>query len=288
MTYLENQWPTLSSALDGAQFRAISLGAGVQSTVMALMAAEGLIGPMPDVAIFSDTKREPRHVYEHLNWLESVLPFPVERVTAGDLGADTGSTRERGEYAKMDLPAFVRHGGKAGGQVNRSCTRDYKIRPIQRLVRARLGLTRRKAPDFPIAEQWIGISTDEVVRMKPGREAFMRNRWPLIEIGFDRNACKEWFAKRYPDRTLKKSACTFCPFHDAAEWQEVRNDPEQWAEAVEMDERLRDPALRFRNKGELYLHRSCRPLREIDDFKAADLAQADFGFFAECEGMCGV
>jgi len=69
----------------------ISLGAGVQSTTMALMAAHGEIAPMPDCAIFADTGWEPRAVYEHLAWLRSpgVLPFPVHvgRCTgAEDLG----------------------------------------------------------------------------------------------------------------------------------------------------------------------------------------------------------
>lgn len=36
--------------------RILSLGAGVQSTTMALMAAHGEIGPMPDCAIFADTQ----------------------------------------------------------------------------------------------------------------------------------------------------------------------------------------------------------------------------------------
>ncbi len=45
----------------------ISLGAGVQSSVMALMAAKGEITPMPDYAIFADTQAEPDHIYE---WLE--------------------------------------------------------------------------------------------------------------------------------------------------------------------------------------------------------------------------
>src|SRR3974390_579659 len=65
----------------------ISLGAGVQSTTMALMAAHGEITPMPDCAIFADTQWEPKIVYSHLDWLCSgnVLPFPVYRVTAGDL-----------------------------------------------------------------------------------------------------------------------------------------------------------------------------------------------------------
>jgi len=63
----------------------ISLGAGVQSSTMALMAAHGEITPMPDYAIFADTQAEPSHIYSWLDWLETQLPFPVLRVTAGSL-----------------------------------------------------------------------------------------------------------------------------------------------------------------------------------------------------------
>lgn len=45
----------------------ISLGAGVQSTTMALMAAHGEIEPMPDCAIFADTKVEPAAVVRKFN-----------------------------------------------------------------------------------------------------------------------------------------------------------------------------------------------------------------------------
>ena len=51
--------------------RVISLGAGVQSTTMALLAAHGEIQPMPDAAIFADTGWEPAAVYRHLEWLTS-------------------------------------------------------------------------------------------------------------------------------------------------------------------------------------------------------------------------
>jgi hypothetical protein len=66
--------------------RILSLGAGVQSTTMALMAAHGEI-PMPDYAVFADTKAEPAAVYEHLRWISggNVLPFPVVTVTGGSL-----------------------------------------------------------------------------------------------------------------------------------------------------------------------------------------------------------
>jgi len=53
------------------RLRALSLGAGVPSTTMALMAAHGEIGPMPDCAIFADTGWEPKAVYDHLSWLMS-------------------------------------------------------------------------------------------------------------------------------------------------------------------------------------------------------------------------
>ena len=46
------------------QLRVLSLGAGVQSTTLALMAAHGEIGPMPDCAIFADTGWEPRIPFE--------------------------------------------------------------------------------------------------------------------------------------------------------------------------------------------------------------------------------
>ena len=58
----------------------ISLGAGVQSTVMALMAAKGEIEPMPDCAIFADTGAEPRYVYDQLDMIEANVPFPIHKV----------------------------------------------------------------------------------------------------------------------------------------------------------------------------------------------------------------
>ena len=86
----------------------ISLGAGVQSSTMALMAAHGEITPMPDGAVFADTKREPAPVYVWLDWLEKQLPFPVHRVSKGDLGVDALLVRtSKGgkNYTKHAVPA---------------------------------------------------------------------------------------------------------------------------------------------------------------------------------------
>ena len=140
---------------------------------------------MPDCAIFADTGWEPKAVYEHLDWLMSpnMLPFPVFIVGAGNM-RDNLLAAGRGERW-ASIPAFARSVDRRGnvsiGMIRRQCTGDYKIEPIRRKIRELVQLTRKRSPTFAVVEQWIGISLDEVIRMKPSREAWQRNRWPLIE-----------------------------------------------------------------------------------------------------------
>ena len=87
----------------------LSLGAGVQSTAMALMAAHGEITPMPDAAIFADTGWEPLAIYAHLNWLEGELPFPLYRVSGGNIKDDLmqGLNSDGGRFAS--IPYWVKN-----------------------------------------------------------------------------------------------------------------------------------------------------------------------------------
>lgn len=268
------------------KLRALSLGAGVQSTTMALMAARGEIGPMPDCAIFADTQWEPKRVYQHLDWLETQLPFPVYRVTHDNLRENIGTEVATRQYLRTDIPAFVKNpDGSAGGLINRTCTRDYKIRPIIRKVRELLGITGKRSPKTVVVEQWIGISLDEAIRMKPAREDYIANRWPLIEARMNRGDCLAWMKRNgYPEPV--KSSCIGCPFHSNEEWRRLTK--EEFADAVEVDRRLRDrPPQAYRTKGTLYLHRSIVPLDQVDFSTAEDRGQLNL-FLNECEGMCGV
>ena len=98
----------------GGVLHVLSLGADVQSTTMALMAARGELTPMPAAAIFADTGDEPKAVYDHLAWLEKELPFPVHRVTKGDLMAENlkiARSKKSGKlYMKGKIPAFAEGG----------------------------------------------------------------------------------------------------------------------------------------------------------------------------------
>src|SRR5580765_5491306 len=91
----------------------ISLGAGVQSSTMALMAAHGEITPMPVAAIFADTQGEPASVYKWLDWLEGQLPFPVHRVTKGSLAKRCVTpyhSKRNDKMTVVGIPAFSAKG----------------------------------------------------------------------------------------------------------------------------------------------------------------------------------
>src|SRR5262245_38598179 len=109
--------------------RVISLGAGVQSSTMALMAAHGEITSMPDCAIFADTGWEPGDVYDWLEYLETKLPFPVYRVFAGNLRDDVLASAANG--TRTANPPFFTKDGLNRGFLRRSCTKEYKIEPIR-------------------------------------------------------------------------------------------------------------------------------------------------------------
>jgi len=182
--------------------RVISLGAGVQSTTMALMAAHGELTPTPDAAIFADTGAEPKPVYEHLKWLRSwgVLPFPVWVVSAGNIAEDL----------KRGMSTVGSQGRFAG------------------------------APFF-------------IKRMKPNGVSY--------ELSMGRRQC----TRHYKVDTLA-------------------NDPQSFAEAVEVDELVRQGGHMRKWRNELFVHRSLKPLAEVD-FSADD--EPDL-FNNECEGLCGV
>ena len=216
----------------------------------------------------------------------NVLPFPVHVVTTGNLEEHVAADQPAGKHLKIDIPAFVSMPGNPISLINRSCTRDFKIDPIRRKVRQLLGIAGKRSPTAPACEQWIGISTDEAHRMKPSRERWQKMRWPLIEAGMSRNDCLRWMERKgYPKPA--KSSCVFCPYHSNEEWRALTGPEMQ--RAIRVDERLRSrPPAAYRTKGVLYLHRSGKPLAEVDFRPEAErVGQGDL-WGNECEGMCGV
>lgn len=280
------------------EWNVLSLGAGVQSSALALMAAKGEIGPMPDFAVFADTQAEPQSVYDWLDWLEGELPFPVYRVSKGDLTKDSlevrvskgqGKKAEGDTYIKRMIPVFGQMpDGEVVAAIGRTCTADYKIAPINKFLKEKCGV-KRGQKDVTVT-QWIGISLDEMQRMKESRQKWSQNRWPLIEGRITRAECIAWMRDNgYPEPP--RSACYYCPFHSDAEWRRLRDeDPHFFTKAVLFDTALRG---KFRDydkytQMDVFLHRSCKPLGEVDFDNDEDKGQMVWDFQSECEGMCGL
>lgn len=294
---------------DGPILDVLSLGAGRQSTCMALMAAHGEIQPMPAAAIFADTGAEPAAVYRHLDWLMSgnVLPFPVRVVRWSDLEADTrrfasgGAPGSKPDANYLTVPFHVTNADGSAGMLSRGCTDKYKIRPIRRELKRMLGVPEDESlrSPVPLVRQWIGISADEWVRAKASKVKWCASWHPLIDRltgdgppgqntrHMTAGDCLEWL-KRHDYPEPPSSACVFCPYQSNERWRAVRAVPEDWERACATDRVIRDmPADKrgaLRAGGRLYAHRSGAPLEEA---RLGDDSQGDL-FHGECEGMCGV
>jgi 3'-phosphoadenosine 5'-phosphosulfate sulfotransferase (PAPS reductase)/FAD synthetase len=270
------------------KLRVLSLGAGVQSSTLALMIEKGLV-PKVDCAIFADTGAEPKNVYVWLDWLKKQVSYPVYIVQWRNLKEDLISVAN-GNRNIVPIPFFTIDDFGKRGIMRRQCTADYKIRPVTQKIRELLGLkTGEKRKKNTKVELLMGISKDEMMRMKQNRIKYITNIYPLIEMGWRRNHCVDWFEKNF-NKTPPRSACTFCPFHDSKEWLNVQKNKEEWDDVVKLE------SLFIKNKdiiktktkmnSQMFLHKSCKPINLVN-FNDDKNEQLDM-FNNECEGMCGV
>lgn len=264
--------------------RVLSLGAGVQSSTLALMIARGDL-PAVDCAVFADTGWEPQAVYDWLDYLQSQLPFPVIRARRDglDLGAMMIEIAHKPVTRTAMAPWFVT--GEAGKMLPRQCSKEFKTRVVNREIRRMIGLgPGERGPNHVAVEMLLGISLDEMHRMKDNELKYVRNVFPLVDLRMTRNECLRWMEKRQIP-LAPKSSCIFCPYRSDAQWRDMKNNhPEDWAKLTEFDRNIR-PGF-YGMEGEAFLHRSRVPMSEVD-LSNPNPDQPDF-FIDECEGMCGV
>ena len=274
------------------QWNVISLGAGVQSSTMALMASRGeLLDIQVDFAIFADTQDESKKIYDWLGWLEGQLSFPVYRVTRGklsDRSLEMRVTKDGRRFSKTDIPLYTLSKKGSEGMIPfRSCTADFKIKPILKELRSRCGI--KRGQKVATVTSLIGISYDEQQRMKDSRDAWVVNRWPLVELRMRRYDCLEWMKRKgYPEPP--RSSCVYCPFHSNKEWRRLETEePEEFQKAVKFEKDLQLAKKNSENfHSTPFLHQSRKPLDEIDFRSDVERGQGLLDFQDECDGMCGV
>ena len=262
--------------------KVLSLGAGIQSSFL-LLAKEEFNFEF-DYAIFSDTRFEPKAVYEQLEFLKENSTTPIITVSQGNLKQDILDHVDGKAKRASNLPYYAKYESGKVVMFPRACTSDYKIKPIHRYAKKRFRDENDMTVRGRIAENAItfvlGISSDEAGRCKTSQEKWYQNKYPLVESNINRNQCHDWLKAKYPNRQWHKSACIVCPFHSTQEWKNIKSNQDDWDEAVDFDRKVRELPIA---DGKVFLHPSIKPIEDA----YMDELQPNL-WEDECDGYCGI
>jgi hypothetical protein len=267
--------------------RVLSFGAGVQSTTLLRMMIAGEIEPATHV-VFADTGWEPAAVYDHLQVMRSeaeAAGMEFHIVSAGNIREDALDP----SHGFNSVPVHMVNLDGQPAMGRRQCTNEYKLKPLLAKQRQIAGLAKGQRCKEHRITTVIGISWDEMQRMRNPAFPWIVNEYPLVDRRITRQNCFDWHRARgiaLPPR----SACIGCPFHSNAEWRHMKmSDPVSWQDAVEFDDaiRSRSEVADRMFQGRAFLHPARIPLSQVDLRNEEDLGQLSM-FDMECEGMCGL
>jgi hypothetical protein len=249
--------------------RILSFGGGVQTTALLLMVIKGEV--KTDHVVFADTGGELPGTYRWVDDLENRakeanIPFTRVECPEGPLY----------DYVWNRSAAIPVRVGNNEGLGHRQCTRQWKITPV-------LTHARSLTDERPIIMQ-LGISYDEIHRMKNSPDKDVIREWPLIDLKMTRQDCRAVIREHFGDVEPPKSACYFCPMLPASYFRRLASEsPEIFEKAVALEDRIN---VKWREgKKPAYLTPTGKPLSEFDTGQM-NFFTDEFG--GECEGSCFV
>ena len=210
------------------QITVLSLGGGLQSTVIAEMALddEHELSP-PDWIVHSDTGAESK-----------MTKATVARI--GKMAEEKGVnfkviSATDNPNQDVDVPIYQYYIDRQIVPLprNAQCTMKFKIQPMNWFVKNLVDQSLAK----PWIEMWIGITTDEAHRQREPPTKYLKYSYPLIEMGLSRNQCRSWMDVHRPDIAVAKSGCFHCHYQSAQKWAKLRREePELFEIARQMEE----------------------------------------------------
>ena len=196
-----------------------------------------------------------------------------------------------------DLIAKKKHNGRHidqpanwtadGGQLPQHCTREYKIRPMDRCVTAwikrEMGLKRWNSNSV---ERWIGFAWDETRRAGKLRldDHRQQARFPLIDLRMTRADVVDWYHDTGEDEP-PRSVCNHCWANGIETFRRIREtDPGGWEKAKRFDDEARDLS-QFGITQQTFCSRSRVSLRELEQ-RAFSLQGRDADVLSCDSGAC--
>ena len=253
------------------RIQVLSFGGGVQTVAMLRMVLAGDM-PRPDAVVFSDTGDEQVATYEAIERERR----EAERVDLPFFKVDNGIKLSDAMKAGQGVfsPAFTKSARQPEGRLPfKSCTGRFKIEPMRRFFREQ---------GWDRVSVWLGITTDEIKRVKPSDVQWAENKHPFIDQGVRRAECEGVLNEL--GLPLVKSACVHCPNRTHFGWETVKAVDADWERAVAVDQSLRHSSDEY----ETFVHRDRRPIEDVVQLPQPglfdDIDQMDAQ--AECEGIC--
>lgn len=260
----------------------LSLGGGVHSTVLPLMACENLEMPgryplIPNYAaiIFCDLGLEAPWVYEQVRFVMETCSQRGMPVIILRTNLYQNFMERFGKSRVVSIPFWSvgREGRHA--KMKRQCTLDYKVLQIQKFIRWNLLGYRKGSHDRPwdLGEHrmHIGFSAEEQSRIFDSYNPFYKNKFPLWQMGLERKDNYAYLLERW-GLDAKGSACAFCPYHRNYFFRHVKMHIEKlWKQLVEFDRILEVEQPNTPIDSQLYISRSRKRLTELTDGECRDM-----------------
>lgn len=242
-----------------------SYGGGTQSAAIAALVMQGRL-PRPDVVVMADTGRELASTWDYLD--EVVAPALASvGLTVQIAPHDLATVDLYAQNGDLLIPAFTR-AGVGVGKLPTFCSDKWKQLPIRRWLREQ-GINN--------CDVWLGMSVDELERMRDSGLNWYRHVYPLIEIVPTSRAGCVALVEGMGWPTPPKSRCWMCPNQSPADWRKMQlEQPGEFAKAVQLEREIQE------RDAAAWLHKEAIPLLE-----AVEIAAMQGGLFDGCDsGYC--
>lgn len=214
--------------------RILAMGAGLQTTALAILVAEGKV--KVDAAIFADTGGEKPETYFYIeNYIKPLLAScSIEFIIV-----QHSETLYDYCWRRQDIPSIKW----------RWCTDRFKVRPIHKVAKG--------------AVQLIGFSTDEAHRAnRQFKRVKVTRSFPLIDMGLSSTDCRRIIGD-YGWPIPVKSSCFFCSFSRLGDWHWLKyTHPDLFKKALELEENWYKKRPESRDKAGLLQGQSLKRLAE--------------------------
>lgn len=243
-----------------------SYGGGTQTAAIAVLILQGKL-PKPDIAVMADTGREIQSTWDYLY---TVVQPALDSIglTVEIAAHDLSTVDVYAHNSDLLVPVFTSQNG--GGKLPTYCSNEWKKHVIRRWLR------QQGVNDCDV---WLGISTDEIERMKPSELNWYRHAYPLIEmVPTSRVNCAA-LVESFGWPSPPKSRCWMCPNQSPLMWADMRKQqPIEFSKAVSFEREIQE---RDRH---VWLHKAMIPLTE-----AVDITDKQPSLFDGCDsGYCFV